>query len=227
MSLNFVPLLTALLPALAINLCYLLAASQGHVPWCIPYLEGCTSISATGREAPESYLFRALVIPTAVLLAIYWRLNFAWLKAIGSENGRAIRSMLWLGCVAALALVVYATVLGSVGEGYKLQRRLGVAVFYVCTIAAQLLFTRELKLAASRPASPVSRPTAMALTGLFAVILGAGLLGLVLSGTWAGYGDYDDSVQWSLTLLLLAHVALTYLAWKESGFRASFEVAGS
>ena len=75
MSLNFLPLLTALLPALAINFCYLLAASQGHVPWCIPYLEGCTSISATGRQAPESYLFRALIIPTAVLLVFYWRLS--------------------------------------------------------------------------------------------------------------------------------------------------------
>ena len=225
MSLNFLPLLTALLPALAINFCYLLAASQGHVPWCIPYLEGCTSISATGRQAPESYLFRALIIPTAVLLVFYWRLSHEWLKALGSETRRVNRAMLVLGTVAALALIVYATVLGSVGEGYKLQRRIGVAVFYLCTMAAQLLITWQVLRAARRPGSDISRRTAAALTALLAVILAAGLIGLVLSGTWEGYGDYDDSVQWSLTLLLLAHVATTYLAWKESGFRARFEVA--
>ena len=34
-----------LLPLLASNGAYLLSAYEGHIPWCIPYIEGCTTIS--------------------------------------------------------------------------------------------------------------------------------------------------------------------------------------
>ena len=49
MRLSFVPVVVALLPLAAIHLCYLLAAYLGHVPWCLPYVDSCTSISAAGR----------------------------------------------------------------------------------------------------------------------------------------------------------------------------------
>ncbi len=227
MSLTFVPLITAALPILAINISYLLAASQGHVPWCIPYFEGCTSISATGRQGPEAFVFRGLIVPTAVLLMLYWKLCYEWLKSLGGARAGVNRTMLAFGVIAALALIVYATVLGAVGEGYKLQRRGGVMVFYVFTILAQVLLTWQVARTARGTATPLSRRSSSILIAINAVVIGGALFGLVLSGTWEGYGDYDDSVQWSLTTIMLAHVAATYFAWKDSGFHASFKVAGS
>ncbi|MGH8221600.1 MAG: hypothetical protein ACREQZ_01375, partial [Woeseiaceae bacterium] len=64
MHLRLVPLATGLLPILAIHACYLLAVHYAALPACIPYFDGCTSISATGRYAPASYLFRAVMLPT-------------------------------------------------------------------------------------------------------------------------------------------------------------------
>ena len=85
MKLNFIPVITAVVPAVAVHVCYLLAAQSGHVPWCFPYIDSCTSISAVGRKSPESHLFRATIIPTAVFMMIYWRLNYEWFKTLNTH----------------------------------------------------------------------------------------------------------------------------------------------
>ena len=93
MKLKAIPLATALLPGGAVHVCYLLAAHQGHISWCFPYFPDCVSISATGRHSPESVVFRAAIIPTAVLMMIYWSLNLEWLKALKTHMGRFNRAM--------------------------------------------------------------------------------------------------------------------------------------
>ena len=40
MRLNFIPLVTALLPAVGVHISHLLAAYLGHVSWCFPYFPG-------------------------------------------------------------------------------------------------------------------------------------------------------------------------------------------
>ena len=53
------PLWAAVVPLVTINVCYVLGVSLDHLPACIPYLSGCTSVSSTGRIAPESLLSKA------------------------------------------------------------------------------------------------------------------------------------------------------------------------
>ena len=139
MKLKAIPLATALLPAVAVHVCYLLAANQGHVSWCFPYFPDCVSISATRRHSPESVVFRAAIIPTAVLMMIYWRISLDWLKALGTYMVRLNRAMVWLGMMAALGLFVYSSLLGEVGDLYRQQRRIGMILFYIFTYLAQLL----------------------------------------------------------------------------------------
>jgi hypothetical protein len=43
-----VPLLVALIPFAAAHLAYAISIDAGHVPGCVPYVEGCTSISPVG-----------------------------------------------------------------------------------------------------------------------------------------------------------------------------------
>ncbi|MFQ5765278.1 MAG: hypothetical protein ACE5GT_10125, partial [Rhodospirillales bacterium] len=143
MKLNVIPLITALLPAVAIHVCWVVAASLGHLSWCVPYLPDCVSISAAGRHPPESVIFRAAVIPTAVLMVIYWKLAHGWLGALGAGTPGQGRAMLWLGVTAGLGLFVYAVVLGEVGDLYKLQRRVGMIGFYAFTFLAQALLTHQ------------------------------------------------------------------------------------
>ena len=222
MRLNFVPLVTALLPTVAVHICYLVAASLGHVSWCFPYSADCVSISATGRHAPESFVFRAAIIPTAVFMMIYWKLGFEWLKTLGTPVPRVNWAMVWIGVTAAVGLFVYASVLGEVGELYRLQRRVGMILFYILTYLAQLLMTLQVLSVPRTRAAPRLAPILVAISGAVTVLGAMSLL------SWAFYEDYrryEDAFEWGITLLILAHPLAIFFAWRQSGFRACFTVS--
>ena len=226
MTLNIVPLVTALLPSVAVHVCYLQAANLGHLSWCFPYFPDCVSISATGRHSPESFVFRAAVIPTAIFIMIYWRLSFAWLETLGAQTRRLNRSMLWLGMTAGLGLFIYASVLGEVGELYRLQRRIGMILFYIFTYLAQLLMTIQIASAVRTREAPMSAPTFRSFVAICGTVTVLGTASLM---SWAFYDDYrryEDAFEWGLTILILAYPLVTYFAWREGGFRASFTVSG-
>ena len=219
MRLDFIPLVTALLPTVAVHVCFLVAAGLGHVSWCVPYFADCVSTSATGRHSPESFVFRAAIIPTAVFMMIFWKLGFEWLATLGTPMRRANRAMLWLGLAAGLGLFVYASVLGEVGEAYRLQRRIGMILFYAFTFLAQLLMTVQV-----RAAAPVSRTTAGTLVAISGAVAVLGALSLLSWGFHDDYRRYEDAFEWGLTLLILAHPFVIHFAWRQSGFCARFTI---
>jgi len=145
MPLKLIALLAGLIPLFAVHTVYLISAIFEQVPWCVPYLEGCTSISAAGRNSPANYVFRATMIPWAVVLMIYWTLVSKWLIAMVDQKGFLNRAILSLGIIAAVFLILYATALGSEGQIYRLLRRYGVIIFFAFTFLAQLLLLSRLK----------------------------------------------------------------------------------
>lgn len=225
MRLTQLPVITAVLPAVGIHLSYLVAASAGHVPWCIPYLDSCTAISATGRQPPESFVFRATVIPAAVLLMVYWTLSAQWLAALGSPWRRANRAMATLGVVACIGLLLYATVLGAIGDDHRLLRRVGVAVFFALTITAQVILTWQIDALRRRGAAPVSPAVCRSLGAVCLAVIVVG------SGSWVIAGVNDEvhdaikhAVAWTATMLVCLHILVTGRAWGETGFDARFTV---
>jgi len=227
MRLTAIPLVTALLPVLAVHVCYLLAASQGHVSWCFPYFPDCVSISATGRHPPESILFRTAIIPTSVLMMDYWKLSLEWLKALGTRTPRLNGAMMGIGMVAAVGLFLYSSVLGEVGELFRQQRRIGMILFYIFTFLAQLLMTVQVAAVVGRGGATVPRPVFRGLLACSGLVATLGAMSLL---SWAFYDDYrryEDAFEWVITLLILVHTFVTYFAWRQSGFRAGFTVSGS
>ena len=84
-------------PVLTVHMSYALSIAGGFVAVCIPYLDGCTSISATGRHGPGYVLFKAGMLLSVLLLIVYWRLCRDWLLEAGDVDGPALRSLLRLG----------------------------------------------------------------------------------------------------------------------------------
>lgn len=226
MRLAFIPLVTALLPAVGIHASYLLAALFGHVAWCFPYLDGCTSISATGRASPESHVFRATILPTAVFMMVYWRLSYEWLRRLGIGMAACNRVMLALGLASACGLIVYVAVLGSVGAEFGIVRRLGVTVFYSGTFIAQFLMTWQIAAAIKTAPGAISRRTWRGLAAICVAAAVIGLTTLALGAFYDRYDELDDGFEWVLTLLMQLHILITYFAWRQSGFSARFTVAG-
>ncbi|MCZ6559343.1 MAG: hypothetical protein O6931_00445 [Gammaproteobacteria bacterium] len=216
----WLPLLVGLLPTLLVCITYLISASHQQVPWCLPLVDGCTSISRASRNQPAIFLFRAVMLPLTVLLIIYWMLSLVWLRRLCVGIGR--RPSIWLaviGCAGAALLVVYVTFLGSDGATYQLLRRFGASLFYGLTFLAQLiqvywLTTLERKAAFSPAWLPIT------LFWLAMVMLIAGLVSVAISGVAPSY-EINNIAEWNFTLMLNAHFVLCAWGWRESRFSIS------
>lgn len=221
MNVRLVPLLAAFVPFAAVHLTYLLAAATGSVDWCLPYLDSCTSISATGRKPPASYLFRATMLPTAVFMAAYWWFSLVWLDSerqrAGLPPGRLGRWMLALGLLACVGLVAYVTVLGEAGDLWSRQRRIGTVLFFSFTFIAQLLLVAQLR--QLRQSLPALQPIGDWMLAICIVLLMLGLL-TVLLDAWneLWYKTVEDAFEWCLSLLLQINFLLGYYLWRRAGW---------
>jgi hypothetical protein len=216
----WIPLATALLPFLTAHLCYALATAQQLVPLCLPYLQGCTSISAAGRYGWSYFLFKAGVIPAAVLLAIFWWLCRGWLRLLGeSADSVAARTMAWIGSVAAAFLVLYAVFLGSQGETYNLLRRYGVSIYFSFSYLAQLILLARLRRLKGLGLARIPAWIINAKTTLAVILLVLGIASIPVSNLFADKDGIENAIEWNFSLLLVLYYLLTWRAWRATGFR--------
>jgi hypothetical protein len=136
------PLLAGLLPIVAALTALWLSISLGLVPRCnpMPLLDGCVSISRAARHDLPNYIFRAIILPTAVLQALTWILCAAWLRQMETQTRTLLRVLPWLGILAGLVLIIYGTFLGTEGLMYRFLRRQGITNYfgftYICMVIA-------------------------------------------------------------------------------------------
>ena len=202
------PLWTGILPLIAVHVSYGIAAWLGHVPWCNPYWDACTSISAAGREAPEYYWFKITMIPAALLMIVYWQRMSVWLRFLGNR-AQTIR---WLGFVGAAFLMLYVIALGVEGDLFRWQRRIGVILYFTLTYLAQLLVVSWLWRHGYRQLSI----RIMFLLCILCLLIGLTSLGTDLLTDW--HDDVADAYEWVLALLINTFLLVSYWAWKATHF---------
>lgn len=216
-DLRHVALAAWLLPWLASIGAYLLSADAGFVDWCIPPLAGCDSISASGRHGWGYFLFKALMLPAAGIIAVYWLMCASWLEHLGASRN-PIRGMLGLGLIAAAFLALYATFLGSDGDVYRTLRRYGTVVFFSFSFLAQIVMTRALGALRDGdvPASLLRWKVRMLATMLI------GGLAFTAAGYVAEVIDIDNDAienraEWIMAALLTVFPVLTWAMWRRTG----------
>ena len=205
-KLSLVSLVLGILPIVAINASYLIAAWEGAVPWCVPYWDSCTSISATGREGFAFFFFKATMIPVALLAIWYWILAREKLANFG-YRGAAIPV---LGIIAAVALLCYTMALGAIGDSFQLTRRIGIIFYFSFTYLSQLLLIYQFRKLV------IPDKTSLWQLLMCLIILALGILTLVLDGLLDNYDDYEDGFEWVLALLLHCNFLLGYWSWRNA-----------
>ena len=201
-------LLCALLRFVAAHLGWWISSAQGLVPACNPYLDGCVSISRASRHGLGNLLFRMLMLPAATLQALCWLTAALWMRRLGA-NGLAPA---WLGGVAALALVLYATFLGSEGRTYELLRRYGVYLWFGGTYLALLTVLRGM---ASRRPAHAYVPLLVVAWGCLVFGLASVVVRYVVSAD-ALRDRLENLLEWHVALWLTAIFAvLAWSWWKE------------
>ncbi|CAN5252003.1 hypothetical protein BH24PSE2_BH24PSE2_07680 [soil metagenome] len=214
-------LIVGLVPSIAVNVSYWLASTAGTVPACMPYLDGCTSISAIGRQPPSSFVFRGTVLPIAMLLIVYWKLCAGWLQAIGAARRARANTIFGIGGIGALFLALYVTFLGAEGDFNNLMRRYGITVFFGFSYLAQLLFAeRMLHAAAAHATLPAAvRNIGRITLGICALMLAIGLASIPVVNFVAAKDRIQNIMEWNFTLLMFINFTLTWFAWRATGFQ--------
>lgn len=211
-----IAMICVLLPLFTVHLTLAVSIFFENIQACLPYWSNCHSISATGRQYPEFFVFKALMIPTAVFMGIYWLLMHVWLKQISDSKLQPI-IITTFGCIAAFMLIVYTVTLGAVGDPYALARRLGVTVYFGFTAGAHLLLlvkfravnTQLLKI--SGEVKVMFYLCIVMLTSAFASAL-AGLF-------WEeGWDNWENAYEWWFSLSMISLFYCVARVWKKTHF---------
>lgn len=210
-----VPLLVALVPFFAAHLAYAISIQAGHVPSCVPYLEGCTSISRAARHGLGNHLFRLLMLPSALLLALHWLSVRGWLRETHGDPA-AGRSLLFLGPFAGLALATYVAFLGTEGDIYRWLRQNGAQLYFASVYIGQLVFVHRYR------QTPDHRRGIVA--GMLAIALAMLALGIGYTAVANTMGDpelkdrMENLLEWHIGLLMTAWYLLQTAIWRRSRF---------
>jgi hypothetical protein len=211
------PLLAALLPAAATVIAYGLSIRLGLVPECNPFLDGCVSISRSARYGLPNILFRALVLPAAVLQSICWLLSPGWLRTLGAMPDRLQQALPALGVAAGVFLVLYGTFLGTEGEGYRWMRRYGVVFYFGFTSIGMLVVSDQMMRRCGKPLERIARVT----FSLCALLPLLGLVHVLLSPWLRGPSAKDaleNITEWWAGAIFTAFFVVLAWAWHRTRF---------
>jgi hypothetical protein len=201
------PLIAGIPPVLGVGLAYWLGVENGVLPSCVPFIEGCTSISSSGRYMPGSMAFRAVMLPQAAFLAILWWVCADWIRQIAPRS-RVSNAVVASGIVGAIALVIYVTFLGTQQPFYEFMRRFGVYFYFLGTVISQLLLTLAM------PSSKLRT----AMLWLIATPFLLGLMNLLQKALLEQSDNIENGIEWTAALLMQIWFVLLYYAWRKSGF---------
>lgn len=208
--LRWLPFIAGLMPLIAMFGAFALGVAYEVLPDCNPIIDGCRSISATGRQPPGSFLFRAIMLPNTIVLAFVWYLSVRWLHALppglGRGNGMAI---LIAGMVSVIAFIVYVTFLGTKEPIYEFMRRTGIYFGFAGGAFAQLFVALAMW-------KTDLRPIAKAMLTVNFIVLALGVLNLVLKSTLADADPAENRIEWIATILLQSWFFLLFIAWRRT-----------
>ncbi|MCK4675194.1 MAG: hypothetical protein KAT61_04720 [Gammaproteobacteria bacterium] len=209
-------LIITILPLLASNAVYLLSAYEGFVPWCIPYIEGCTTISRAARSGNSIFIYRASMIAYGVLLIWFWIYAHQWLNLLYGQATKISRLILWLGVVAAIFLIVYIDFLGTTGEVNRFMRRHGIMIFFTFTPLAQLLLLeRHYSILPSMPGSTIKPRVLQYQLFILLLMLIIGIISSILDITQNKTDISENIVEWNFSLLMNLYFLGMVFIWKD------------
>lgn len=215
----WLPLLAGALPLAGIALAFPLAVGEGQFAACNPLIEGCVSISRAARHGLPNHLFRAVLLPAAVLQGLVWWLSAPWLRAIGSPPTRLLPWVPWLGLAAMVFLILYGTFLGTEGTWYRWMRRYGVVFYFGLTCILMLIVSG----AVHRAANDHERLRAAARV-LLALCLALPFLGVVnsiaplLMADPVAVDRFENATEWWGGLVFTLFFVMIAGLWRRTGY---------
>ena len=209
-------ILVVILPLLASNGAYLLSASEGFIPWCMPYIDGCTTISRAGRSGNTIFFYRAVVFTYSVLLMLFWLYSKNWLELLQGHTTNIARIIFWLGFTGSIALLIYIDLLGTTGEINHFMRSTGAILYFTLTPLAQsLMLYQHYKIFRNKPEVSIKPKVLRYQLIILVSMLMIGLISIFLVVTDNITYEIENIVEWNSSLLVNLYFAGMILMWKD------------
>ena len=204
---KFGPFLILLLYWLGSASGYIFSYLGEFVPWCIPHIEGCTSISRTGRFGFSFYIVKFTVIPVAILAFVYW-LDMARWNKICAPNGHFLNfAPTILGCLGAAALMLQISVLGIECGACRTIRSFSTTTFFLLTFIAQWLAWMRIRKQSARNWVSVLYLILCVLLSIDVVLF------VVVPNLFENTSALENSIAWRSSYLISLAPALSVFGW--------------
>jgi hypothetical protein len=222
MLLRALPLIAGVVPLATVFGAFWIGVANEVLPFCIPLIDGCVSISATGRRPPGSFLFRAAMMPQSMLLLVVWFLSVLWLRSLQPRlRWSTSVAILVSGAVGSLALIVYVTFLGTKEPIYEFMRRVGIYFAFLGGGVAQILIAFALHRISKSSGLDRLLKTARVMLGLCSIPLALGVLNVILKSVLDDAGHSENRIEWIVFVVMQCYFFVLYNAWRFTGFTAS------
>ena len=219
-------ILVVILPLLASNSAYLLSAFEGFVPWCMPYIDGCTTISQAGRSGYTIFLYRALVMTYSVFLMFFWIYSKSWLDLLHGHTTKMAQIILWLGLAGSIALLLYIDFLGTTGEINRSMRRIGAMLYFTMTPLAQILLLKQHYKFLYKKSEATIKPKVFQYQFMVVLLM---LIIVVVSifyvATDSITTEIENIVEWNFSLLVNLYFVGMIFIWKD--YRHVFTISAA
>lgn len=222
------PLVAGLLPAVAGLIAWQLSTRLELIPACNPFIDGCVSISRAARHGLPNHLFRAIVLPAAVLQGLSWWFAAVWLRELALLAPVRARALAATGAAAAVFLVLYGTFLGTEGELYRWFRRFGIWLYFGLTAIALVVVAGLIARAAQCGSRVLSRRFGHTVLAMSWALLALGLASVFSAlaiRDEAAHDRFTNVLEWWGALLITLFFAALARAWLRTRFALRLAVA--
>ena len=204
------PLIAFILPILTVLISYYLSIKFDYVQFCIPNIDGCTSISQVGRYPPINYFFKTFMFISIFIIFIYWKSNY---NLLSHNNSLLLYKITFLlGIFSVIFFALYITFLGE-GDYYRFFRRIGIFIYIFFTVISELLLSISYK----KNSYLFKNDKIINFKYYFNLVLstfGLILLPLVIYKI-IDYPNFKNIVSWNYFILIQLNFLITFFCWKK------------
>ena len=210
-NIRYLSLIVFVLPLFTVVISYIVSVRLNLVSFCIPNLDGCTSISRVGRYEPVKYFFKPFMYLFGVFLLLYWRENFLKLKLLISNNKQLLFTYI-VGIISVLFLFLYIFFLGE-SNIYRFFRRIGIYIYIFFTVIAQVLLAIQyIKLKNEKHLNYKFIKFKLILSILL-ISLGVMVLPILVTKI-ESFPEIKNIISWNYFFLIQVYYLITFFCWK-------------
>ena len=210
-NIRYLSLIVFVLPLFTVVISYIVSVRLNLVSFCIPNLDGCTSISRVGRYEPVKYFFKPFMYLFGVFLLLYWRENFLKLKLLISNNKQLLFTYI-VGIISVLFLFLYIFFLGE-SNIYRFFRRIGIYIYIFFTVIAQVLLAIQyIKLKNEKHLNYKFIKFKLILSILL-ISLGVIVLPILVTKI-ESFPEIKNIISWNYFFLIQLYYLITFFCWK-------------